>query len=202
MIYTLQLPKPSDQLIKLIKLIALNRPINIESKKWHDDLQNNKINCGAGDFFSDKIITDFTKKEFQHIFKKEIYPTIGIIHNLNSNNTASYPPHTDRVRTLSINYYIDLGGDNVSTIFYDKQDPTDDQVGGHVLPYNEVKAQSKYIFDTDTWYLLNSRKFHSVENIKTSRIVFGISFLNTSTEEFFEMLGGECGIRTHAPIAE
>ena len=202
MIYTIQLPKPSDTLINLIKSIALARPINVESKKWHDSLQYNRINCGAGDFFSNNIVTALSKKEFQSFFKREIHPTIGVIHNVDTSTTASYPPHTDRVRTLSINYYIELGGDNVTTVFYDKQDPINDLAGGNVLPYNEVVEQTKYMFDTNTWYLLNSRKFHSVENIKTSRIVFGLSFLHTSTEDFFDMIGGECGIRTHAPIAE
>jgi hypothetical protein len=188
MIYVLQLPKPSDNLINLVKSVAFARPINVESQRWHSTIQDSTINCAAGDFFSDDDINTLAKQEFQPLFKHKIFATIGVIHNINSLASASYPPHCDRVRTASINFYIELGGSNVSTIFYDKEDLASDSAGGHVLTYNEVSAEQEYVFDTDTWYLLNSRKFHSVENIKTTRIVFGLSFFNTTTDELLESM--------------
>ena len=172
MIYTLQLPKPSDNLINLIKSIALTRPINVSSRNWHSSIQGLDINCAAGDFFSDNTISLMALKEFQPLFKHRINATIGVMHNVNPLALASYPPHTDRVRTASINFYIELGGDNVSTVFYDKKDLVSDTVGGNVLPYKEVSAQHEYLFDTGTWYLLNSRNFHSVENILIYIIYF------------------------------
>ena len=198
MIYTLQLPKPSDDLINLVKSIALDRPINVSSRNWHSSIQGPDINCAAGDFFSNDNITLMAKEEFQSLFNKRINATIGVIHNVNPLALASYPPHTDRVRTTSINFYIDLGGDNVSTVFYDRQDLISDTVGGNVLPYKEVSAQQEYFFKANTWYLMNSRNFHSVENIKTTRIIFGLSFLNTSVEELIKGLAESVGFEpTH-----
>lgn len=195
MIYTLQLPKPSDNLINLVKSIALARPVNIRSSNWHSSIQGPNINCAAGDFFSDKRVTLLAVQEFQPLFKHSIYAIIGVIHNINPISLASYPPHTDKVRTASINFYIELGGNNVKTIFYDKESVTD--IAGKnvdVLPYKDVSAQQEYLFDTDTWYLLNSRNFHSVENIKTTRIILGISFMDIGIEELVKSLAESIGI--------
>ena len=198
MIYTLQLPKPSDDLINLVKSVALDRPINVSSRNWHSSIQGPDINCAAGDFFSNDSINLIATQEFQPLFKHKLYATIGVIHNINPIEFASYPPHTDRVRTASINFYIELGGNNVSTIFYDKEDLASDTVGGNVLPYKEVSAQQEYFFNTGTWYLMNSRNFHSVENIKTTRIIFGLSFLNISIEELLKSLAESVGFEpTH-----
>ena len=193
MIYVLQLPKPSDKLINLVKSVALSRPINVSSKNWHSSIQGPNINCAAGDFFSDDNINILAKQEFQSLFKHNITATIGVIHNTNLLALASYPPHSDRVRTASINFYIELGGSNVKTIFYDKHDLVNDTVGGNVLPYKEVSAQQEYFFETDNWYLLNSRNFHSVENIETTRIIFGLSFFNISTKELLESIADSIG---------
>ena len=186
MIYTLQLPKPSNDLINLIKSIALDRPVNIISRNWHSSIQGPNINCAAGDFFSDKKISSLAIQEFQPLFKYSIHATIGIIHNTNPLKSASYPPHTDKVRTASINFYIELGGNNVKTIFYDKKDLESEET--KILPYKDVSAQQEYVFDTDTWYLLNSRNFHSVENINTTRIIFGLSFINIKIEKLIKSL--------------
>lgn len=194
MIYTLQLPKPSDDLINLVRLTALDRPINISSRNWHSSIQGTGINCAAGDFFSDNKVSLMTLREFQPLFTQRIGVTIGVIHNVNPLIPASYPPHTDRVRTASINFYIELGGNNVNTIFYDKKDLASDRIGGNVLSYTDVSAQQEYLFQTDTWYLLNSRNYHSVENIKTTRIILGLSFLNTSVEDLLNNMAESIGI--------
>jgi len=177
MIYILQLPKPSDDLINLVKEIALSKPLNLESKRWLDSVQNTKVNSAAADFSVDDKITYLGKQEFQSFFKEPMKPIIGIIHNVDTTLPAVYPPHTDRIRTLSINYYIELGGDNVNTVFYDKRDQDDDMIGGNVLSYNQLQIKNKYKFKTGFWYLLDSKRFHSVENIMTSRIMLGLSFV-------------------------
>ena len=194
MIYTLQLPKPSNDLINLVKSTALSRPINVSSRNWHSSIQGSDINCAAGDFFSDNNVSLMALKEFQPLFKHRLSATIGVIHNVSPLALASYPPHTDRVRTASVNFYIELGGNNVSTIFYDRKDLANDKVGGNILTYKEVSAQQEYFFNTDTWYLMNSRNFHSVENIKTTRIILGLSFLNTNIEELLQSLADSIGI--------
>jgi hypothetical protein len=177
MIYILQLPKPSDNLINLVKEIALSKPLTLGTRGWRNSKQNTKVNSADADFSIDDKITYLGKQEFQSFFKEPMSPIIGIFRNTDTSLPAVYPPHTDRYRSTAINYYIELGGDNVNTVFYDKRDQDDDMIGGNILSYNQLQIKNKYKFETGFWYLLDSKRFHSVENIMTSRIILGLSFV-------------------------
>ena len=199
-IYTLRLPKPSDQLIDLVRTTALNRPTALESKKWHDSIQPETVNNVAGEFFqAEGKLAKLIVEEFQPLFKIRIIPTIGILRNTSLLHSGSYAPHTDKVRTLGVNYYIDLGGNNVSTIFYDKHAPDDDTIGGNVLSYSQVNVKTTYTFEVGPWYLLTSRRYHSVENIKTERIILGLSFINVNAATLIKCLVPTVGIEPTTP---
>lgn len=187
MIYKFFLPEPSTDLINLTRQYALSEPIDISALEWHKTIQKTKINCAAGSFFMKSEITDLVRQEYQKFFGKEIYPIIGVMTNTIENVQASYPPHSDRVRTIGINYYIELGGDNVQTVFYDKHDPIDDTIGGHVEPYENLKPLSCIKFSKNTWYAIDSRQYHSVENILTKRYLLSLSFINTDYTELTKL---------------
>jgi hypothetical protein len=179
MIYTLNLPKPSNELITLIKSIADVRETNWGSKSAHEAILGNHVNCAAGDFFEHPSVTTLALLEYDRFFPgKKITPMIGLIRNTKTESTSSYGPHSDRVRTVGINFYIDLGGENVSTVFYDKFDPLDDLVGGHNATYNELTAVEEVFFKNDIWYAFNTKQYHSVENIETTRIMLTLSMVN------------------------
>ena len=154
MIYSLQLPKPSDQLINLIKESALSRPLpsdlNDVTKKWVDSfVEYSNLNVAKGEFFSNKLLDTSIKEEFQSLFKYEIHPIIGIFHNTKPDSVASYPPHTDYIRSFAINYYIELGGDEVTTVLYEKKNSNDVAKGGIYgsrLPYDKLNIKSEYVF--------------------------------------------------------
>jgi hypothetical protein len=183
MIYQLNLPKPSDYLISLVKRAAEARPTNYASKEFHESVQGSDVNCAAGDFFSDQFVSVQAKIEFQRFFPIGLYPLVGIIKNTNSKSAASYGPHTDRVRTVGINYYIEAGGTNVTTVFYDKEDPDDDDVGGNMLPYNQLSKIGEQHFKENAWYMFGTRRFHSVEGIETTRLVLTLSLFQCKPED-------------------
>lgn len=188
MIYKLSLPKPSEQLMSFVRRYAEMEPINYSSLKWHNNIQNNEVNCAAGSFFSVPIITILAKREYQKYFTKNIIPVVGRITNTDPINVASYPPHIDKQRAIAINFYIDLGGDNVETIFYDTVDPNEIKHEGKVLPYNKVRPTNKFCLPKDNWYILDVTKFHSVENIETSRIILTISIFDRDVDDLPNIL--------------
>lgn len=183
MIHKLNLPQPSSTLINLTRKHAYAKPVDYDSVKWHKTIQSPGRNCAAGMFFSHPEVTIHARKEYQHFFKHIIHPTIGIIVNTQPETPACYPPHTDRARTAGINFYIDAGGDNVTTVFYDKHDPINDKIGGHVLPYEDLIPVDQYHYDTSSWHVLNTRRFHSVENIQTARCILSLSFIDCTIDE-------------------
>ena len=178
MFYTVNIPRPPSELTSLVKDVAYNKPINLKSAEWHSNIQPPETNCAAGLFFIDEKINRLMQEYFQKFFSDDFISTVGIIHNIKS-LTSSYPPHSDKFRRVGLNYYIDLGGTNVETVFYNNIDDSVESDGGSVLSYNKLCSVSeKIIFEKNKWYLFHTRKFHSVENIETTRCLLTISFLN------------------------
>jgi hypothetical protein len=177
------LPKPSEQIVSLVRSLATARPIDESALAWHKKQQPKDINCVAGEFFPDTAFAELVLAEYKDFFNLEVYPLIGVLQNVEV-TPACYPPHSDRLRNVAINYYIELGGDDVTTVFYDKTDPIDDKVGGHVLSYDDLPTiTNKITFKKNEWYILPSKQYHSVENIETMRIM--ISFLYIGEVEHF-----------------
>jgi hypothetical protein len=183
MIYQLNLPKPSDRLISLVREAASTRSTNYASKAWHEGVQQAEINCAAGDFFAYEQVTAQSRQEYQQYFPYVLYPIVGIIENTDITRPASYCPHTDRVRTVGINYYIDAGGPNVTTVFYDKEDSADDDVGGNMLPYEQLTKVGEQHFNENAWYMFGTRRFHSVENVESTRLILTLSLRKCSPED-------------------
>jgi hypothetical protein len=167
----LNLPKPSEQLSKIVLDIANSQPINHSMIDWHNKQQTSEFNIVSGDFVYRPDLGERFMLEYSSV-NIPMSPLVGILRNTKDpSNLACYPIHCDRVRTIAINYYIDLGGSNVETSFYNEYNDPSDIVGGYVLPYSKHKPISKYQTDKDTWYFFNTKQYHSVENIETTRII-------------------------------
>lgn len=178
------LPKPSDTLIELIKQAVADRPPALEAQRWHRTQQPSDINPVAGEFFYDEAVGNQCRLEYQQYFSEPILPSIGVLKNT-TDVPACYPAHSDRVRIIHVNYYVDLGGDDVTTVFYDKVDPVDDEAGGYVLSHSDLpKVTGSIKFKSNQWYLFNSRNYHSVENITGTRYILGFSFKYMLIEDF------------------
>ena len=89
---------------------------------------------------------------------------------------------------MGINFYIDLGGDNVSTVFYDKHDPEDDLVGGHNARYEDLTKVSEHFCNDSTWYVFDTRQYHSVENIESTRVMLTISLRGVNAKDIHKVM--------------
>jgi hypothetical protein len=182
-LYRFNLPKPSEELQDLIKKVARETPMEPSAYRWHQSIQPKSINVVESKFYVHEEVARLGKLEFQHFFNVEIVPVIGIIKNTSNKPTACFPPHSDRIRCVGLNYYVELGGENIETLFYDKVDSPNDNAGGNVISYADAPKIIKTAkFISEEWYILPARQYHSVENVETIRSVLSLSYVGDVDE--------------------
>jgi len=93
------------------------------------------------------------------------------------NVTDTHGPHVDGSRDVTIMWIYDTGGPDVDTVFWEVlNEPLVSESRGKWLDtYNNLKEYAKVRFRPRTWYLLNTRIMHSVENLQSPRIVLQVS---------------------------
>jgi hypothetical protein len=189
MIVELNLPPPSGILVDLGRRTASSMPVNLDNKQWLDQFHDNKINSALHLFgHFDKVVNQQLVAEYQNFFPKHtIKSGISIMQNNTTDNTACQPPHTDRLRKLAINCYIDLGGDQVETVFYKAHASTHETTASNFLYKDTGGVDSKTVFPIG-WYAYNVDQIHSVENLKTTRIFFSIKFAGLEATYDIEQL--------------
>lgn len=175
MIYQLNLPQPSVELVAEITKIVNNTKLSADGKQWLDQ-QNSIDNSAEHLFFTNDVVDRLVDQEFGNFFYQPIVALIGVMKNTHS-ECAKQPPHIDRGRALAINYYIELGGDQVETTFYNITEEVN-LAKSMNFTYQEVQNQKigSVIFNERSWYAFNVCQCHSVENIKTTRYFFSICF--------------------------
>lgn len=171
------LEKPCARITDIVMQVAEKCSINQESLAWHQSIQADGLNIVSGTFVSNRKLSLEVQKQYSNL-KFPVTPMIGVLENVDTNHErlACYPPHSDRIRCVAINYYLDLGGKKVETVFYDRIDDHNDAAGGHVVRYDSVKKISSCITTDNAWYCFNARRYHSVENIESKRIILSLSF--------------------------
>jgi len=84
-------------------------------------------------------------------------------------------------RNITLNYYLKQGGNNVETVFY-TEEQVDNLSQGLTQDHQNLTVLNKFLLNEDCWYLLDTKRFHSVENIETERRILSLSFDITYTE--------------------
>jgi len=186
MMLKLNLPVPSAALYSTIHSVAETAPYDWKLKEALDKINRYSVNSMTHTFPENETLTALTVEEYQQFFPTEnLIPSVGVLRNTEKGRIACFPPHGDRGRIFALNFYIQSGGKDVQTIFYDKYIPFDAGPGtGQQFRYDEVKIETIYRTKMDTWYALNVRQIHSVENIETTRIIYTISFHDISMVDF------------------
>jgi hypothetical protein len=178
-IYQLDLPTPNQQLLELVNKFVSTVELDSSSKEWLDQFHHNKINSALHRFATDQEITDSIKDQYSKFFPDfEFRSIIGIMKSANG-SPACQPPHIDRRRALAINYYIDLGGDQVTTSFYDFNDEVHPDASSN-FQYTDFKKLGHCVFEKNQWYAYNVSQCHSVENITGTRYFLSICPMNAS----------------------
>ena len=189
------LPKPDNSVSEYILNYHYNSTGSDNKYSNHQFIMNkvlhevydDKINISLSvEHRPPKILFDKIQEQYQPYFKT---PMIGSWFNILGNSNLSqgpacFPPHVHYGRTLAVNYFIDLGGDNVNTVFYshyqadrepNSPQPVLEKYGGF-LKYENVRKDTQYTAEKNKWYVHNSRIPHSVENITATRILFCLVF--------------------------
>ena len=177
MMHQLNLPQPSSNLLSRIKILSEDYVIKNGSKSWFDKTQDNKINCAAGDFFRDKIVDDLGESEYFSYFDDPFMSSIGILQNTHPElGIAHVPPHIDRERPLAILFVIEQGGENTLTSFYETPHELYTPEKTVMVKYTDFTKQKSIRTNKNSWYLLDVRRYHSVDNIENKRILFSLNF--------------------------
>ena len=108
--------------------------------------------------------------------------------NVQRKGLSTRPPHVDVMRKLGINYYIELGGSNVVTNFYQDKRPYDSDLSlakGKDLSDDRIELST--VIPKDQWIAFNAQTYHSIENVENTRIIVAIILPgNPTLEEFIE----------------
>lgn len=131
------------------------------------------------------IILEF-RKIYGDIFTGGIVLALGAAKCL-SDSPAVTPPHCDRIRRVAINMLLDTGGDRVVTTLYKQTRQGHDLSAGENLDYDKVDIIDQQVVPQDTWYAFDAQRYHSVENITSTRYYLSLSPLyNLEFSEFIK----------------
>jgi hypothetical protein len=175
----INLPEPSYQLLAMFDCYCKNTVLDPDKKRWLDEFHKNQINSVLHLFELNECLQPLIQKEYQDLFPKhDILCVTGIMKNKNIKINACLPPHVDRSRALGINYIVELGGSAVETVFYNHEE----EPGGEAKnkKYNELNPVDS-IKATKGWYVYHTQRYHSVENIETTRTMIAIMLKQKNT---------------------
>ncbi len=108
---------------------------------------------------------------------------------------TNFVPHVDpitpskQVRHYNLMYLFETGGENVETCFYETPPDTLEKCaerGIYKIPYSDVKLISKFVFEKNTWNVMNNQCIHSVEGITGKRMGLSVSFYNKIPPDFLK----------------
>lgn len=172
-IYQLELPHPSISIIDCVNRYVDNLILDTSKKEWLDQYHHNSINSALHSFTTNEELTQLINDEYGRFFPDiDIMSVVGVMRSADK-TPACQPPHIDRRRSLAINYYFDLGGQDVTTSFYDFSDTIQIDASSN-FQYNDFKKIGHCIFDKNQWYAYNVSRCHSVENITGTRYFLSI----------------------------
>lgn len=168
-IFKLDLPKPSDILISAVKEFVSTVELDFIDATHLKTFHGYDVNYANYTFSRSSLIDDIVRTEYQEFFPDSKISTIIAIMQNTKSIPACVTPHIDSRRSLAMNYYIELGGTNVITSFYDtiKQARPDE---GQQYRYDQVTKVDEYCFESNQWYAFQGNQCHSVENIQGTRI--------------------------------
>jgi hypothetical protein len=173
----LNLPPPSDSIINQIRQFADAVQYNTDSKRWLEEFHSGRVAVALHSLGNtDAEISRQMIDQFQPFFPKHrILSTICVVKNADEHSSC-LPSHIDRGRALGINYFIELGGDQVETVFYNLSKDTQAESATNIVQEQTGGVHSQVRFDQG-WYGFRANQCHSVENIQTTRIFTTIRIL-------------------------
>ena len=180
------LPTPDDVILSYIKdnLTYGQNQIRYR-KKVSSEVYNNEINMAMSGQVSLFDFLETIREQYQQYFSNLLIVNSWFDYLINvepEKGPAILPPHTHTIRTLGINYFIDLGGDEVRTCFYTHKPKSgiakyesQSKWGGY-LSFDDVEKYGHIVTEKNKWHAYNTRIPHSVEGVTGTRLFFTIVF--------------------------
>jgi hypothetical protein len=93
-------------------------------------------------------------------------------------------PHIDQTRLYTLQYVVQTGGSAVDTVFYEAANERL-KIGQRLKfsCYDDLTAVESFRATDHSWWILNGREIHSVENIQTQRIALQIGLMRDPVEK-------------------
>ena len=174
------LPKPTQQMCEM----ALNLISSIPSSTVYDEIfakaqkvLTRPVNMVSGDqIWEDEKFNQIMKNHYQKFFTIPII-SAGIIYFVNQDTVpACLPPHNHNVRTVALNFILEPGGPNVSTVMYDHLRNIPLSEFFEFYDYSDLTKKAEVNSNNAEWYLFQSNRIHSVENILSRRVLIYLMF--------------------------
>ena len=183
----LTLPRPNtNSIIAILDLLSTfpENSVYEQNRQRHETMTGNTVNVAKCVYYTHPLLSKYTQEVYQPFFEEPIIPLVIKLVNTRPGTPSFYLPHYDQKRITSLNFYLEPGGANVTTSFYNEQGHFD--LSGNVCTYEDVTLKSRHSMNEQEWYLLDVNQYHSVENIETNRIAFALSFQHLNTVSFQE----------------
>lgn len=172
----INLPPPSDKLVAMFRELA-------ESNLPPQPLAEPNLTINSTFIFTSEEINRQALLEYvQYIPNTKFRAFFGVMKNTMPGHPSSMSPHTDRRRLMSLNYYIDLGGPAVETVFYTYRKKPDG-TGNTQLSYQQAGEKTKSVILDQGWYAFDADLSHSVENILTTRTILSLRIVEGDIDE-------------------
>jgi hypothetical protein len=106
---------------------------------------------------------------------------VNIGYNLHGSPGGTALPHTDRARDWNLMWFLDTGGPEVRTVFWQEQDqPIEREPKYYPATYDNLIEIENHIFPVNQWILINAKVIHSIENLQTIRKSIQLGFNDES----------------------
>lgn len=189
----LDLPSLDDATTQEILTLAEKIQPDLSSVTWLENFHKKTLKAASEIYARDSAvipiyIQDKIKKLYQPYFSTPITPIFGVFENIYKDDWSQIPPHCDRQRKLAINYIVETGGLNVLTCFYNNTRIGENLESAECAIHDKLSLNCKVRLPDRVWHAYCVQTYHSVENIKTKRIILSLYLQdNISYNDFIKL---------------
>jgi hypothetical protein len=141
----------------------------------------------AYEVIDDNEFISMVSAQYQDYFGKLISATYCSLANL-ADTPACIGVHNHWRRTLALNFFLELGGSDVRTCFYDFKLDSEIELPRTKLSgfykYQDTTLKEYLVMEPNKWIAFDAKIPHSVENIETTRIYMTIVFAPDTEMEY------------------
>jgi hypothetical protein len=187
------LPAPSAEIQEYVRN-KITEITNSDDTKFHNFrnqvrtlLYPERNIAFATETMDDDDFISMVSAQYQDYFGKLISATYCSFTNLGE-TPACLGVHNHWRRTLALNFFLETGGSDVRTCFYDQKPDSEVELpraefSGY-FKYQDTTPKEYFVPEPNKWIAFDAKIPHSVENIETTRIYMTIVFAPDTEIEY------------------